>query len=277
LFWQLLQRYQQDTESLLGTQLIVLPESAIPLPASYIGDFLTNLHEEAKRVGSAILLGIPQPTTVEEDYYYNSLISLGHAKGSYLKQHLVPFGEYIPNLFLRASSWLGIPDANLKSGRSNQSLIKVHNHPIASLICYELGYSNLLRQQLPSAKWIVSISDDGWFGHSLALYQQQQMAQALSLLSARYQVVANNDGLSSIINTQGDVVSSLPAFNEGILKSQLFPSKGITPWVSFGDTPILLFSLLIIVLALIQSLFNGKVSFWPIAAKNKRRYPYQPL
>jgi len=272
LFWQLLDRYQHDAEALLGLQLIVLPESAIPLPPSYVNDFLSNLNEEAEKAGSAILLGIPQPTATSEDYYFNSLIGIGKAQGSYIKQHLVPFGEYIPKPFIQASNWLGVPEANLKPGRKMQAQVTVHQHPVASLICYEIGYGDLLRQQLPAAEWIVSISDDGWFGRSLAPYQQQQMAQVLSLESARYQVVANNDGLSSIINTRGDVLSSLPAFSDGLLKSAIYPSTGSTPWVYFGDMPILIFSLLIIMSGLIYQKDRIKA----IAAKHKRRYPYQP-
>ncbi|MGQ3891417.1 apolipoprotein N-acyltransferase [Legionella sp. CNM-4043-24] len=276
LFWQLLERYQRDVEKLLGLDLIVLPESAIPLPPSYVNDFLSNLDQEARQAGSAILLGIPQPTPSSEDYYFNSLIGIGKAKGVYIKQHLVPFGEYIPKPFLIASSWLGLPEANIKHGHGNQKMVTVHRHPVASLICYEIGYGELLRKQLPRAEWIVSISDDGWFGRSLAPYQQLQMAQVLSMASARYQVVANNDGLSSIINTQGLIQSSLPAFRDGLLKSEIHPSTGTTPWVLYGDLPIMIFSLLIMACALIYRLLTEKDRDAPIAANSKRRYPYQP-
>jgi apolipoprotein N-acyltransferase len=275
LFWQLLERYKHDTEQLLGTKLIVMPESAIPLPPSYIGDYLANMHARAKKAGSAIMLGIPQPTTGDENYFFNALIALGKAKGSYSKQHLVPFGEYIPKPFQSISDWLEIPDASLRPGKVNQTLVKIHQHPVAALICYELAYGDLLRQQLPRGEWIVSISDDGWFGHSLAMYQQQQMAQVRSLETARYQVVANNDGLSSVINTQGEITALLPAFSSGILKAQLFPAKGTTPWVYFGNLPILLFCVLIVVL------YSGyriahKINNRPLAAEHKRRYSYQP-
>lgn len=246
LFWQLLERYKHDTEQLLGTKLIVMPESAIPLPPSYVGDFLADMHTKAKQAGSAIMLGMPKPTTIDEDSYFNALISLGIAKGFYLKQHLVPFGEYIPTPFQYISDKLAIPDANLRPGKNNQTLMKVQHHPIATLICYELAYGDLLRRQLPLAEWIISISDAGWFGHSLAMYQQLQMAQVRSLETSRYQVVANNDGLSSVINTRGEIVASLPAFSAGVLKTTLFPAKGITPWVYWGDNPTLLFCALIV-------------------------------
>ena len=257
LFWQLLQNYKEGIDQLIGKKnLVVMPESAIPLPASYVSDFLDTIDLKASQAESAILLGIPQPTSTEEIYYYNSITTLGAAKGNYLKQHLVPFGEFIPQPFGQIISWLGIPLANLKPGHSNQPLIQVHNHPIASLICYELAYPQLLRQQLPEAEWIVSVSDDGWFGHSLAMYQQLQMAQVLSRLTGRFQVVANNDGLSSIINTEGNITASLPAFHAGLLEATIYPATGSTPWVYLGDIPVLFISQFIVLLALLSMLIR---------------------
>lgn len=272
LFWDLLERYSQKTMSLLGTHMIVMPESAIPVPSNYIQDSLLLLHNQAKAMGTAILLGILQPTPYREDTYYNSLLGLGLAKGSYFKQHLVPFGEYNPKPFLSVMNYLNIPDPGVRSGKEVQPLVKVHKHPIATLICYELAYPALLRKQLPQAQWIVSISDDGWFGHSLAMYQQQQMAQVLSALVGRYQIMANNDGLSSIIDDKGKILSSLPAFAEGQLKGFLYPVSGITPWVIYGDLPALTTSLLIIIACL---LWRHRHLQLPLVGKVKRRYPYE--
>ncbi|MDP3704545.1 MAG: apolipoprotein N-acyltransferase [Legionellaceae bacterium] len=260
IFWQLLKRYQHDANALIGKkQLIVMPESAIPVPANYVGDFLEGLNQSAKHAGSTLLLGIPQATTSDETEYYNTLTTLGLGKGSYMKQHLVPFGEYIPGPFQRMMSWLNLPTSNMRAGRAHQSLITVQKHPIATLICYELAYPELLRNQLPRAEWIVSISDDGWFGHSLAVHQQLQMAQALSIQTGRYQVLANNDGLSSIIDNHGNLSESLPAFSSGVLEGMIYPATGASPWVVVGDQPILFLSLCI-----------GLIAFF-----KQRRYPYQ--
>ncbi len=276
LFWEILERYKNGVQDLLGTQLIVLPESAIPLPPSYIEDFLADLQFKAEEKGSAIILGIPTPVNNKETTYFNNaLMTLGQAKGNYLKQHLVPFGEYIPSFFQRLSHLLALPDASLQAGQNAQALVTIHGYEIATLICYELAYGNLLRLQLPHAQWIVSISDDGWFGHSLAMYQQQQMAQILSAQTGRYQILANNDGLSSIINAQGKIVAKLPPFNAGLLKSSLYPMTGITPWVYLGDLPTLAFCLLIVLMAIYLSFKPAKLAALPLAAEDKRRYPYQ--
>ena len=141
----------------------------------------------------------------------------------------------------------------MKPGKSNQKLIHSNHYPIASLICYELAYPQLLRQQMPQAQWIVSISDDGWFGHSLAMYQQLQMAQVLSMLTGRFQVVANKEGLSSIIDEHGQLLHTLPAFTAGVLEATLYPATGATPWVRWGDGWLLLLCLCLVILAGITS------------------------
>ena len=104
---------------------------------------------------------------------------------------------------------------------------------------------------MPVAQWIVSISDNGWFGRSLASYQQLQMAQVLSLITGRYQIVVNNDGLSSVINNYGDIVDGLPPFSSGILQSEVFPAEGSTPWIVWYDYPVLIFCSFFLVFILI--------------------------
>ncbi len=258
--------YQKTTQSLMPkTDLIVMPEASIPLPSSYAEHFLGEMHQEAKLHHSAVLLGIPQPSRAEPARYQNTLLGIGMAKGTYAKQHLVPFGEYMPKPFKWVTRLLQVPDAGVVPGDSAQKPVMFNQHAIANLICYEVAYPALLRTQLPEAAFIVSISDDGWFGRSLAVYQQLQMAQVLSKLTGRFQVVSNNDGLSSIINVQGQITESLPAFSKGILKGHIYPSTGATPWVLHGDKPIFILNALIVLFMIGFGL--------TIAAKKKRSYP----
>ncbi len=250
VFWKLLHRYQTAINAQLGkSQLIVLPESAIPVPIDYLNDVIENLGLHAAHANSAILLGIPQTNSGHTGEYLNTMFATGTAHGTYAKKQLVPFGEFIPKPFQSIMHWLNLPTNSMVPGQLSQTPIQVQEHQIASLICYELAYPLHLREQLPQAEWVVSISDDGWFGHSLAVYQHQQIAQALSIMTGRYQIMANNDGLSSIISDKGQIIDSLPAFHAGILRSSLQPAHGRTPWVYTGDIPILSLSVSLFFLA----------------------------
>lgn len=245
-FWHLIGYYQKAIYKLLGNDLIILPESAIPVPAEMIEDEINTFDIMAKKTGSALLLGIPQEDKDDQQRYYNSLTVLGQGQGIYQKQQLVPFGEYLPKPFSFLSDWGPLASANMLPGNSKQPLPVVKNKPFAVLICYELAYDHLLRNQLPEAQWLVSISDDGWFGYSLAPFQQQQIAQVRSLQTGRYQIMANNDGLSSVIDSKGTINATLPAFSAGILIKSIYPTVGMTSWVIWGNWPILIICLLII-------------------------------
>lgn len=240
LFWELLTHYQERIEALLGKkQLIVLPESAIPVPSSYISEPLDFIDTAAKQKHTSILLGIPVPTPKDPSHFYNALVGLGQANGTYFKQHLVAFGEFIPSFLSFLHEWLLLPP-NLSKGPTHQPLIRVDGHAVASLICYELAFPELLRAQMPEAEWIVSVSDDGWFGRSLAIFQHIQMAQTLSKQTGRDQILANNDGLSAVIRSTGEIVDILPAFSSGTLEATLYPKHGSTPWSNYGDKPFLI-------------------------------------
>jgi apolipoprotein N-acyltransferase len=268
--YQSIQTYYQEA---IGTllpkkNLVILPESAIPMPSSYAHEFLDPIHTDALAHHSAVLLGMPHPSRTHPGRYHNALLALGEAKGVYLKQHLVPFGEYIPDAFLNLTQKINLPDPNMAVGSTHQAPVMLHQYPIASLICYELAYPNLIRPQLPRAAFIVSLSDDGWFAHSFAMYQHLQMAQVISKQTGRYQIISNNNGRSSLIDSQGKIMNSLPAFSKGLLEGMIYPATGATPWIQTGDTWILNISMLLLLFMIVFRLI--------LAAREKRGYPNQP-
>ncbi len=270
-FWQELNRYMKAIlHNLAPKQLIILPEAAITVPQSYVHDELHRLDAIAKKKQSAILIGIPKSSD-HENNYYNTMLGLGLAKGQYFKQQLVPFGEYIPQVFLPIIERLGFPIVNMIPGDSHQEPIEVMGQKIVSLICYELAYPEHLRHQLPQGKWIVSMSDDGWFGHSFAVYQHLQMAQVFSFMAYRDQVFVNNNGLSSIINAKGEIVAKLPAWKRQELQGQIMPHQQMTAWMKWGDRPILFCSLFICLVFILEKI--GIYLSKTIAARWKRLYP----
>lgn len=268
LFSTIMQYYKNTAKKLLATQnLVILPESAIPMPVNFASPFLESLNQHALKHKSGLLLGIASPSQNKPDRFYNSMLGVGLAKGIYLKQHLVPFGEYTPKHFFKLAEMFGLDTPNMVSGEAVQSPIQFNQYKIASLICYELAFPKLIRQQIKDANFIVSVTDDGWFGHSLAVFQHQQMAQVLSKQTGRYQVFVNNDGLSAIIDDDGHIIDALPAFTQGVLKGELQPRVGLTPWALYGDTPLIAISGFVLFLLVARRL--------AIAAKEKRRYPNQ--
>ena len=239
-FWKNYLYYLQNIKQLLAkNHLIILPEAAISAPSNYMRDELRRIDYMAKNKDSAVILGIPQAVSSENDDYYNGSIALGRADGNYYKQQLVPFGEYVPQVFLKLLMWLNVPIVNTIEGPITQPPIHVFKQKVSSLICYELAYPELLRRQVAQSRVIITMSDDSWFGHSLALYQHLQMARTLAKMSHRSLVFANNNGLSSLINQEGIILSKAPLWQKKNISADMPIFQDITSWVKWGDKPIL--------------------------------------
>ncbi|KTD60016.1 apolipoprotein N-acyltransferase [Legionella shakespearei DSM 23087] len=234
-----LKNIEAKIDQSLGRDLIVLPETAISVAVQYLHPYIKKLEAKAIAHHSALLLGIPVATKNSKNTSYaNALYAVGKATGQHLKHHLVLFGEYIPQYLTRFTQWFPLSTADFFPGGVQQKLVRAHQIPFVSLICFELAFEDMIRSQLPEGQWIVSISDDALFGKTIQPYQQLQIAQARSLQTGRYQIVANNSGLSSVITPHGQIVSSLPHDTEGVLNASIEPIKSSTFWVTWGNTPV---------------------------------------
>ncbi|MFI4918781.1 MAG: apolipoprotein N-acyltransferase [Legionellales bacterium] len=234
--------YEEKIRALKDADLIVMPESAFPYQTNALSAAFRQFHDFLIQNHLAVLLGTyilhSNPERVLERY--NTHITLGRAQGSYYKRHLVPFTEYIPAPFKSLARWLHVPDGHIIPGSAQQPLLSIHHHPVASLNCYEVAFDHLLRAQVPEAEWIVTLMNIGERKHPWLMYQELQMAQVRSLQTGRYQIASSNKGGSAVFNTLGEVVAQLPAFTEALLTATIKPATGSTPWVRFGDLPIML-------------------------------------
>ncbi|MDP2265555.1 MAG: apolipoprotein N-acyltransferase [Thiobacillus sp.] len=222
-------------------QLIVQPETALPLFESDLPDFYRDgLVTLGQKNGGDILTGLPTGS-VNGDYY-NSVISLGSAPSQrYHKVHLVPFGEYIP---LKAVwGWiiqvLHIPLSDFARGDRNQTPLAIGGQRVAANICYEDVFGEEIIRQLPAASVLVNVSNLAWFGDSLAPWQHAQMSQMRALETGRMMLRATNTGLTAIIDEKGRILASLPPFTSGSLTGSIQGYAGSTPYVRWGNAPVI--------------------------------------
>ena len=222
-------------------RLIVLPETALPLfesdlPAFY-RDGLVSLGRQNR---GDILAGLP--TGSLKGAYYNSVISFGSAPSQrYHKVHLVPFGEYIP---LKAMwGWvvkvLHIPLSDFARGTTGQRPLAIGGQRVAANICYEDAFGEEIIRQLPEASVLVNVSNLAWFGDSFAPWQHAQMSQMRALETGRMMLRATNTGVTAIIDARGRVLASLPLFTTGSLSGEIQGYAGSTPYVRWGNAPVL--------------------------------------
>lgn len=225
-----------------GSDLIVWPETAIPAYYHQLEDSLfKGLEAEAQGHSSDLLFGI----SVWEDSgerYFNSMSTLGTQRNSYYKRHLVPFGEYMPMRWLLRPliDFLQIPMSNYSPGEAAQPLIQVLGHPAAASICYEDAFGDEIIQAMPEAEFLVNVSNDAWFGDSLALPQHLQIARMRSIETGRYQVRATNTGISALIGPKGELIATAPIFEQSVLRGEIVPVSGITPYALVGNWGVVL-------------------------------------
>lgn len=218
-------------------RLIVLPETAVPLLHQEVPEnYAAILRDYARQSGGDIIIG-----AFERDHgqYYNSVFTLGTAESqSYRKNHLVPFGEFIP---LRpALGWLinevlSIPMGDLARGGIAQPPLKVAGQKVAVNICYEDAFGEEIIRPLPEASLLVNVSNDAWYGNSHAAMQHNQISQMRALETGRMMLRATNTGVTSIIGRNGRILQMLPQHEEGILTGMVQGYAGSTPYVRWGN------------------------------------------
>jgi apolipoprotein N-acyltransferase len=224
------------------TRMVIWPETAIPAFYSELQDFFAALHTEAIGHGSAVLIGVPYNPPNDQGRYYNSVIGLGAAAGRYDKRHLVPFGEYIPfgDLLKPVFFFLKIPMSDFSRGNPAQAMINAGGIPLGISVCYEDAFGEEVIDALPAARMLVNVSNDAWFGDSIAPHQHLEMARMRARETGRYLLRATNNGITAIIDAQGHITARAPQFVPYALTGQAVAYAGSTPYVRFGNLPILI-------------------------------------
>lgn len=254
-----LKRYQQLTEQHWDSNIIIWPETAIPAFLSQVKDFyLDPLSAKARK--HKVDLVVSLPTSGAGKDYYNSVMTLGKVEAFYHKQHLLPFGEYLPLQPL--SGWvleqLQIPLGNFAAGSDRQPLLTAGGYPFITTICYEDAYGDLVSKQVEQAAFLVNVTNDAWFGKTAQPYQHMQMARLRALETGRYLLRATNTGLTGIVKPDGSISKQAPLFSTTTLTDNILPMSGLTPYARIGDNRI--FTGLLILAAFMFSLTIGSQS-----------------
>jgi len=235
-----LETYRRLAQS-SDARLIVMPETALPLLRSNVpGFYQTMLSDHARKNGGDILIGAFEK---ENGNYYNSIYSLGTSESQhYRKNHLVPFGEFIP---LRSVlGWfvnevLQIPMGDQASGGANQPPLNVAGQKVAVNICYEDAFGEEIIRALPQATLLVNVTNDAWYGDSFAAIQHNQLSQMRALETGRMVLRATNTGVTSVIGVDGRIQAMLPQHEEGVLTASVQGYAGSTMYVVWGNGGVL--------------------------------------
>jgi len=240
------QSYLSVSRQVEQADLIVWPEAALPLYYDQIPPaYLTQL----RALPADILLGVLERTrNNERTEFFNSALGLGVVDSMYRKQRLVPFGEFLPfrPLFSWVLNYLNIPMSDFAAWPTAQLPMRLAGQPVGVSICYENEFGHLIRKSLPASAVLINLSEEGWFGNSLAPHQRLQMARMRAMESGRALIRASNNGLSALISAKGKLLTVAPQFQPDTVRGSVVPMSGVTPFVRLGNLPILLLSVMVI-------------------------------
>jgi apolipoprotein N-acyltransferase len=226
-----------------NARLIVLPETAIPVFLDAVDpEYLKSIAQSAMARNADIIVGAP--LREPGGGFFNSVVTLGASPSQrYDKSHLVPFGEFVPAGFGWVVKTLSIPLSDFTPGTPAPKPLALAGQIVAPDICYEDAFGEEIIRQLPQATLLVNVSNVAWFGDSLAPAQHLQMSRMRAMETERFMLRATNTGVTAIVDPRGKVVGRLPQFTEGLLRGEVQGRSGATPYVRFGNVPIVLICL----------------------------------
>lgn len=252
--------YQQMTYAHWDSQVIVWPETSIPAYLSQVDqNFLTPLENVAKPHKTDLVVSL-----LEKDFdsgaVFNSALVLGAERSVYRKNHLLPFGEYMPLQPL--SGWvlhnIGIRLDDFTPGGDQQPLLKAAGQKFTTSICYEDAFGSEAIRHLAETAYLVNLTNDAWFGRSFEPHQHLQMARMRAIETGRYMLRATNTGLTAIIAPNGKVIKQAPLFETVTVTDNIFPMQGLTPYARLGDEAIIIFLLLLLTGLVVTGISRGK-------------------
>ncbi|HEY3719092.1 MAG TPA: apolipoprotein N-acyltransferase [Roseiarcus sp.] len=220
-----------DRSGVRAVTHLIWPESAFPFimsrdpqALSEIVDFLGS--------GATLITGAARRDDGEggAPHYFNSIEIVsrnGLSAQRYDKQHLVPFGEYLPfaGLLQRAhvSQFVDIP-GGFEAG-SGRRILRVPGLPPAMpLICYEAIFPNELGDLVSGAErpgWLLNVTDDAWFGLTPGPYQHFAQARLRAIELGLPLVRDANSGISAVLDGFGREIAVAPLGAEGVLDAEL--------------------------------------------------------
>jgi len=189
----------------------------------------------------------------------------------YSKQHLVPFGEYVPlrpliETLIPPLAELVLSSDDIDAGEG-ANVIETGEFAIGALICFDSIYEELTYDSVRNgAELICLATNDSWFSDSAALYMHNAQAQIRAIESGRYVTRAANTGISTVITPRGEVISMLDPLVEGNVYATVYARSADTVCVHIGNTFVwILFASLIGVFA------DGLVNKLKTSKKNDKK------
>ncbi|BBP44094.1 apolipoprotein N-acyltransferase [Thiosulfativibrio zosterae] len=236
-----LKTYVGLTKQHMDADIIVWPETAV---ASYFDvvekGALHSFIKDAKLLETDILMGVIT-RNADKTQYYNAIVNAHNPEQVYQKSHLVPFSEFFPfsSVLSALSKLFNVPFSEFTPGDAMQKPMQLGAFKVGLSVCYEMSFGEELAEQLQDAQFLVTVSNDAWFAHTFEPAQQLQEVQMRALELGREIARSTNTGFTAIVDVKGRIKQEIPAYKTGVLKGEVQPYEGTTPFVYWQQMPLL--------------------------------------
>jgi apolipoprotein N-acyltransferase len=227
-----------------GRLFIIWPENGAPL----INEASTALRVLGEELPSNAVLIVGavrrERNDVDDELYYNSMFVIPQTPAgrrpvaAYDKHHLVPFGEYLP--FFDLLNAIGLAqltpygDAGFSSGKG-PTVLNAGGPSFAPLICYEAIFPGAIYPKGERPEWLLTVTNDAWFGDTSGPRQHLDMARLRSIESGLPMARSANTGISAVIDGKGRILGRIKLYQAGRLETPLPPALTPTLYDRYGD------------------------------------------
>ena len=226
-----------------GARLIIWPEFTVPLcfscPDTLYVRFKESLEAFVVATGATLVVGSNETSEAGDvRRYFNSSLCLspGRAVSRYAKMHLVPFGEYTPyKAVFGFINTITHAIGELTPGKF-PALHSFGDVPFGTPICYEIVFPDLVRRfTKQGARFLATMTNDGWYGRSSAPYQHFAAAVLRAAENHRFLLRAATTGISGIIDPAGRILQRTEIGARTFLIGDVTPAAGLTFYVRHGN------------------------------------------
>ena len=222
-----------------GASVVVWPESATPF--TFTGDPRAERVRAVARERSVhLVFGSTDIVWRGDPEYFNAAVVVdpeGETAAVYHKQHLVPWGEYVPLADLLFFAAPLVENVGAFTAGSDPDPLPLGPHRIGIAICYEIIYPELVRAFVArGGQLLATVTNDAWFGRSSAPHQHFQMAVMRAIEGGRYLVRAANTGISGVVDPYGRVLARTALFETDVLTADVRWLDHATIYARVGDS-----------------------------------------
>ena len=246
----ILDTYLTLSEEGAGSDLILWPETAVPVNLSLAADFERQYAALSEKLEAPILMGAF--LSHESGQTMNAVVAVDEngRYAAYAKRHLVPFGEYLPwrgllTCVLPVLGEINQLSSDLKAGEDS-AVMEAAGVKIGALVCFDSAFPSLSREAVrDGAELLVMATNDSWYKDSPATVQHMSQCVLRAVENRRSVAVAANSGISALITPEGEVTSLLPPLVEGTLTGDVAVVQSRTLYSLAGDAPLLMGAVLL--------------------------------